>query len=168
VELILTALLLGNLQVTSYRSVPSQTDDSPWITSIGERVNNHGVAVSQDLLRAGRLHYGDTIYIEGYGFKVVNDCMNERIKNAIDIWVATRSDEHKVGVRNLKVWVIKCQQRKVMTGRLTGLGTGVELTDTTKRTSELTPMSSQMRTALTPGTDWQSRKKQTSMLITEP
>ena len=39
--LILIVTLLGNLQVTSYRSVPNQTDNSPYFTSIGERVHPH-------------------------------------------------------------------------------------------------------------------------------
>lgn len=107
-KLLLAAVLIGNLQVTSYRSVPSQTDDSPNYTSIGEHVHAHGVAVSRDLLKrwGGPLNYGDLVYIEGYGFKIVNDCMGEKNKQAVDIWVATHAEEKKVGVRHGKVWLI--------------------------------------------------------------
>lgn len=109
--LILIITLLGNLQVTSYRSVSNQTDNSPYFTSIGERVHPHGVAVSRDLLKrwGGPLNYGDTIYIEGYGFKVINDCMAARNKNAIDIWVGSKEEERRVGVRHLNVWLIHTQ-----------------------------------------------------------
>ena len=109
--------------MTSYRSVESQTDDSPFITSTGERVHKHGVAVSRDLLCpysygaskfhskkdcpfSEKIHYGDWLYVPHYGIKVVNDTMNERITNGIDLWVPSYEEEKKVGVRKLKVYVI--------------------------------------------------------------
>ena len=107
-SLLIKAIFIGILTVTSYRSVPSQTDNSPWTTSNGERVNEHGVAISQDLHRlwGGTLDYGDIVYIEGYGFKVVNDVMHPRMKKHIDIWVKTIKDEKEVGVKKLKIWRI--------------------------------------------------------------
>jgi len=107
-NLIMAAILIGNLQVTSYRSVPNQTDDSPNYTSIGEHVNNHGVAVSRDLLKrgGGPLNYGDLVYIEGFGFKFVNDCMGAQNKQAVDIWVGSYKEEKKIGVKHGKVWLI--------------------------------------------------------------
>jgi 3D (Asp-Asp-Asp) domain-containing protein len=119
-NLVLVTVFLGTMTVTSYRSVPSQTDSSPWITSIGERVHPHGVAVSRDLLKknGGPLNYGDTIYVQGYGFKVVNDVMHKRYKRHIDLWVSTYSQEHRIGVRTKDIWLIiptleeaiKCQR----------------------------------------------------------
>lgn len=106
-ELLLISVFVGNLTLTSYRSVAEQTDDSPYWTSIGERVNNHGVAVSQDLLKSGAVRYGDVLYIEGQGFKTVNDCMNGRLKKAVDVWVETYEDEKAVGKRTAKVWLVK-------------------------------------------------------------
>lgn len=95
-----------------------QTDDSPYYTSTGDRVNSHGVAVSRDLLcpmalsrnltikkhssrvcRIARIHYGDGLWIEGYGIKIVNDCMNKRHKRAVDIFVFTYAEEKKIGTR---------------------------------------------------------------------
>lgn len=99
--------------MTSYRSVPEQTDSSPYYTSIGERVHPHGVAVSQDLLkrRGGPINYGDILYIEDIGFKVVNDCMNARHKNHIDVWVSTLKKEQdfhkKFKNKKLKVWIVR-------------------------------------------------------------
>lgn len=110
-ELLLIGIFIGNLTVTSYRSVPAQTDDSPYWTSIGERVNNHSVAVSQDLLTSGKIHYGDVLYIDGHGFKTVNDCMNKRLKNSIDVWLETQEQEvafqKKWKSGKVKVWVVK-------------------------------------------------------------
>lgn len=108
-NLVLISILLGQLTITSYRSVPNQTDDTPFYTSIGEHVHPHGVAVSQDLLKknGGPLDYGDTLYIEGFGFKVINDCMNKRYTNRIDIWVKTYDEEKKINIKSKKVWIVK-------------------------------------------------------------
>lgn len=111
-NLVLASILIGNLTITAYRSVPHQTDDSPLYTSTGEHVNVHGIAVSQDLLRksGGPLNYGDLVYVEGLGFKTVNDCMNKRHHNAIDVWVERKEDEQEFfkKFRNGKrrVWLI--------------------------------------------------------------
>jgi 3D (Asp-Asp-Asp) domain-containing protein len=106
----LITIFLGNLIVTSYRSVPEQTDDSPFITSIGERVCRDGVAVSQDLLKSKRVKYGDWLYIAGVGLKRVNDTMHKRHKNHIDVWLPTLEAERKFHSRfkgkKVKVWVI--------------------------------------------------------------
>lgn len=112
-KLVLLAIILGNFNVTAYRSVPEQTDDSPNYTSTGEHVCGHGVAVSPDMFRkhGGVLDYGDTIYIEGIGFKVVNDTTNSRLKKHFDIWVPLYKDEKehdkKYRGKKLKIWVIR-------------------------------------------------------------
>lgn len=110
-ELVLLTLFVGNLTLTSYRSVKEQTDSSPYLTSIGERVNNHGVAVSQDLLRSGAVRYGDLLYIEGQGFKVVNDTMNSRINKSIDVWLETEAEESTFQKKwrsgKVRVWKVK-------------------------------------------------------------
>lgn len=106
-ELVIVVTLIGNMQVTSYRSIPSQTDSSPFVTSIGERTHKNGVAVSQDLLKTGAIKYGDIIFVEGYGFKVVNDTMNPRIKNHVDLWVETYEQEKAVGVKKLNIYRVR-------------------------------------------------------------
>lgn len=113
-NLILISLFIGNMGVTAYRSVPEQTDNSPFITSTGERVCKDGVAVSQDLLKSKRVKYGDWLYIEGIGLKRVNDTMNIRFKNHIDIWVKSLEDEkkfhNKFKGKKLKVWIVNFQE----------------------------------------------------------
>ncbi len=110
-ELILVSLLLGNLTLTSYRSVPSQTDDTPFVTSIGERVCKDGVAVSQDLLLSGRVKYGDWLYIDGVGLKRVNDTMAPRWKNHVDVWVSSYEKEKtfqkKFKGGQVPVWIVQ-------------------------------------------------------------
>lgn len=105
--MIIKALLLGVLTVTSYRSIPEQTDDTPFITSIGEHVHEGGIAVSQDLLASGVVGYHDIIYVEGFGFYQVNDTMNKRHVKHVDIWVETYGEEKLVGVQYKKVYLLK-------------------------------------------------------------
>ena len=105
--MLIELLLLGTLTVTSYRPVPSQTDASPTWTSIGDRTTKYGCAVSRDLLKSGAVHYGDVLYIEGYGYRIVNDTMNIRHTKHIDMLVFTHDEEKAVGTRHLKIYVVK-------------------------------------------------------------
>lgn len=115
-NLILTSVFLGSMIVTSYRSVPNQTDSSPYLTSIGERVGRDGVAVSQDWLLTGKIKYGDWVYIEEIGFKKVNDTMNARFSKRMDVWVTNYAEEKefdkKFKRKKLKVWLIKGKQNE--------------------------------------------------------
>lgn len=140
---IIALILIGKLTLTSYRSVPGQTDDSPFETSINEKVGLHGAAISQDLLCTAcrRLHhrcahpevnkwvhYGDCLYVEGVGFKIVNDVMGKvkhyRVRGQhgshllfikqlkwVDIWQPSYQHEHefhkKHGINKTKVWKIQ-------------------------------------------------------------
>lgn len=112
-NIVLTLVLIGNLTPTAYRSVPEQTDSSPFITATGERVHNRGVAVSRDLLKrwGGKLEYGDLLYIEGVGYKFVFDTMHERHKNRFDVWVPTLQAEkefdRKFRGKKLKVYLVR-------------------------------------------------------------
>lgn len=103
----LAFVLLSSMTLTSYRSVPNQTDASPYITSIGHHVHPYGAAVSQDLLASGEVCYGDVLYIPGYGLRTVNDTMAKRHTRWIDLWVATYAEEKSVGVRRMTptVWI---------------------------------------------------------------
>lgn len=139
----IVAVLLGLLTVTSYRSIKNQTDTSPFETSIGEHCYNGGAAISQDRLCGAcrrlhkrcthpenptKIHYGDCLYVEGIGYRIVNDCMGRfkhwRIKtnkglkkvfkkqdNWIDIWVSSYKEEHRFhsrfGIKEHKVWKIQ-------------------------------------------------------------
>jgi 3D (Asp-Asp-Asp) domain-containing protein len=97
VNLKLIAILIGHLTITAYRSTKAQTDNSPNWTSIGKRTCEHGIAVSQELLKqnGGPINYLDWVYVEGIGLKQVTDCMNKRYKNRVDVWVSTYKEEHE-------------------------------------------------------------------------
>lgn len=67
-----------------------------------------------------KLHYGDWLYIEGYGYRQVNDAMGEYttqrvrgkrvripIKQHIDIFVWTYGQEKSVGVKSANVYKVR-------------------------------------------------------------
>ena len=109
-------ILLGILTVTAYRLVPEQTkpecvNRSHCTTANGENVSELGVAVSQDFIKSGAIHYGDVLCIDGYGCRIVNDTTNIRHHKCLDLFVYTKNEEHKVGTRHLKVWVLKAKEQ---------------------------------------------------------
>ncbi len=135
-RLILVAILLGKLEVTSYRAVREQTDSTPFNTSTTERVRAGGCAISRDLLcgacrklhhRCARpdnptkLHYGDWLYIRGFGYRQINDVMADcatvrrrgrvvarfPIRRHVDIFVERWAEEHAVGVQQCYVYSVK-------------------------------------------------------------
>lgn len=115
---------LGMMTVTSYRSVPQQTDRTPHHTSIGYRTSELGVAVSQDqlckvskwcrrnvsLCDKTKIHYGDILVIEKVGPKIVFDCMHERHKRRLDVWVPTYQDEKRFGTRRLQAYLVEVRK----------------------------------------------------------
>lgn len=114
--MIFQAILLGTMTVTSYRAVPAQTkptctDRHHCETSIGENVSELGVAVSPDLLASGRVHYRDSLYVPGIGFRIVNDTTNSRLRNTVDVFVYEANEERAFGVRRLKVWLVGQPER---------------------------------------------------------
>jgi 3D (Asp-Asp-Asp) domain-containing protein len=86
---------------SAYNSVPWQTDDTPFITASGTHVR-HGV-IAANFLPIGTLVtipdiYGDQIF-------VVEDRMNARYTNNIDIWMEHIADAKQFGRRSVKIRV---------------------------------------------------------------
>lgn len=108
-ELILISTLT---QITSYRPVPAQTrpectDRFHCDTANGDGITMYGVAVSGDYLDSGELKFGDILYVPHFGMRVVNDRMGTRATHAIDLLVFTKAQEHAVGTRHEKVYVVR-------------------------------------------------------------
>lgn len=134
-SLVLIAILIGQLKITSYRPIPQQTDSTPFHTSTGEKVRAGGCAVSRDLLCGActklhkrckhpeypkKLHYGDWLYIRGFGYRQINDVMGDYstqrvkgkkvrfpIRQAVDIFVEKWAEEHSVGVQFKDVYKVR-------------------------------------------------------------
>ncbi|HPI67060.1 MAG TPA: hypothetical protein PKZ16_00730 [bacterium] len=87
------------ITVTAYSSTVDQCDDSPFITANGKRVYD-------GLVAANFLKFGTEVKFPDYfGDKVftVNDRMNKKHSDRIDIWMPTREQAIQFGARYIKV-----------------------------------------------------------------
>lgn len=111
-------LLYDNIWGTLYNAEKSQCDDTPLITGDGSRINPYKaselrwIAISHEMLYdewrrslidttkdnrfAGKIQYGDTIWIESpypqlNGWWIVRDTKNKRYQNSID-FLQTKGD----------------------------------------------------------------------------
>ncbi|MDQ5952338.1 MAG: hypothetical protein QG626_466 [Patescibacteria group bacterium] len=86
---------------SAYNSVPGQTDSTPFITASGTHVR-HGVLAANFLPIGTQVTipdiYGDEIF-------VVEDRMNARYTNNIDIWMESIADAKQFGRRTVKIYV---------------------------------------------------------------
>lgn len=91
------------LYVTAYSSTPEQTDDTPFITASGKLVRDGVVATNL-------LPLGTKIKIpELYGSKVfvVEDRMNPRNDQHVDIWFPTYWEARYFGIQRASVVVLE-------------------------------------------------------------
>ena len=87
---------------TGYSSTPDQTDDSPFITAWGTHVRDGVVA-------ANFLPFGTAIKIPDiYGDKVfiVEDRMNKRYTERVDVWFPDRQSALQFGLKKIRIEVI--------------------------------------------------------------
>lgn len=87
--------------VTAYSSTPDQTDDSPFITANGTRVRD-GIVAANFLRFGTRVRFPD---YSGNKVFVVTDRMHQRFSDRMDIWMETREEARRFGIRRLKVEV---------------------------------------------------------------
>ncbi|MFB9864745.1 hypothetical protein EFA69_05950 [Rufibacter immobilis] len=89
-----------NVSASVYFPEEAQTDEDPFITADGSRINERNprehrwLALSRNLLSrwGGHIAYGDSVKVEGIskqldGVYVVRDAMHRRIRNRVDILV---------------------------------------------------------------------------------
>lgn len=88
--------------VTSYNSVPEQTDSTPFITASGTHVRD-GVVASNYLPIGTRVRFPDVF---GSKIFIVEDRMNARYDKKIDIWSDDLQFSKNFGVRYLKMEVL--------------------------------------------------------------
>lgn len=108
----LFVVFLATVTLTSYQPRPEQTRPGcqgihNCFTSVGDIPTKYGAAASPDLLKSGALHYGDAIYVENYGWRIINDVMAKKNHNAIDLMVWSYQEEHSVGVQHRRIWTVK-------------------------------------------------------------
>ena len=91
--------------VTAYSSDPAQTDDTPCITANGFDVCKHN---EENIIAANFMKFGTQVRFPEYNsdqYFYVNDRMNARYTNRIDIWMKSKEAAKEFGVKRLKVEV---------------------------------------------------------------
>jgi 3D (Asp-Asp-Asp) domain-containing protein len=90
------------ITVTAYSSTPDQTDSTPFITANNTRVHD-GVAAANFLPFKTKIKFpeifGDKIF-------TIEDRMNRRFSDRIDIWMPSRAEARKFGMKKIKVEVL--------------------------------------------------------------
>lgn len=110
---------ISKVDVTMYNAVPAQTDNTPFITASGARINpdkateHRWIAISRDLQErwGGPLDFGDIVYIKGAGIHdglyMVQDNMNPRYTNRVDI-LRTEGDSQFAFIgKNIELYRVK-------------------------------------------------------------
>ncbi len=90
------------MRITAYASTPDETDNTPFMTANGTRTHD-GIVASNGLA------FGTTIQIPAlFGTKIftVEDRMNRRIQNTIDIWMSSKLAAINFGVARASVVVL--------------------------------------------------------------
>lgn len=100
-------------RATAYNSLASQTDSTPHITATGTRTRPGVIALSRDLLKV--FPYGSRVRIQDltgkYNFRnrifIVEDTMNKRKRNSVDIWMYRYRDAIQFGARKVRVTAVR-------------------------------------------------------------
>ncbi len=95
-DLVETPDRVMTVSMTAYNSLPEQTDSNPFETAMGT-TTRHGIVAANFVplgtyIKIPEL-YGDEIFI-------VEDRMNARYTNRVDIWMEKYSDARQFGVKN--------------------------------------------------------------------
>ena len=95
--------------VSAYSSTPAQTDSSPFITANGERVYWGGIAANIIDANGRNIPFGTKIMIPklfGDQIFTVNDRMNRRYQNNLDIWFSETSDARQFGRKTVDIVIV--------------------------------------------------------------
>ena len=92
--------------VTAYNPSTDQCDDDPLIAASMRKVRSGTIAVSRDLFDQGWV-FGRKVRIEGYGIFEINDLMNKRFTQRIDIFMWDESQAREFGRKNIKAALLE-------------------------------------------------------------
>ncbi|MSR76253.1 MAG: hypothetical protein EXS68_01510 [Candidatus Ryanbacteria bacterium] len=99
-----------NLEVSAYTSRARETDSTPFITATGRRVR-WGIVASNKFPLGTQLRLPDLFGPEIF---VVEDCMNERYKHRVDVWMPQLRPAIKFGVQKMiRVEVVEYGRRRM-------------------------------------------------------
>ncbi len=90
---------------TGYSSTVRETDRTPFITASNTPTRDGILALSRDLLKrytpGAPFDFGDRVHVRGLGEFLVEDSMNSRWNNRIDVWFPSTREAVRFGVREV-------------------------------------------------------------------
>ncbi|QGY39732.1 hypothetical protein GM415_06235 [Pseudodesulfovibrio cashew] len=92
--------------VTAYNPAVDQTDSDPLIAASMRKVRQGTIAVSRDLFDQGWV-FGRKVRIEGLGIFEINDLMNKRYTQRIDIFMWDEDQARQFGKKNIKAALLE-------------------------------------------------------------
>jgi 3D (Asp-Asp-Asp) domain-containing protein len=90
------------LELTAYTPTVRQCNEEPLIAASMRKVRLGTVAVSRDLFEQGWV-FGKKVYIQGHGIFEINDLMNRRFDNSMDVFMWEEKKALEFGRKRLKV-----------------------------------------------------------------
>jgi len=84
--------------VTAYSSTPDQTDDAPFISASGQHVRK-GICASNEFPFGTKIKVGDYVC-------EIQDRMNRRYPDRIDIWFPSRKEALEFGIATLTIKIL--------------------------------------------------------------
>lgn len=90
------------VDVTGYSSSPEETDDDPFITASGKYVGE-GIVAANFLPLGTKIRFPERF---GNQIFVVEDRMNKRFYDKVDIWFDTKEEAKNFGVQSLKIEIL--------------------------------------------------------------
>lgn len=101
----------GNVYVrvlaTGYSSSVAETDETPFVTAANTPTRPGTLALSRDLLHeytpGAPFSFGDRVRVHGLGEFLVEDVMNARWSNRIDVWFPSRDEALWFGRREVVI-----------------------------------------------------------------
>lgn len=97
----LTNSPVRTVTVTAYNPTTDQCDDDPLIAASMRKVRQGTIAVSRDLFDQGWV-FGRKVRIEGLGIFEINDLMNKRFTQRIDIFMWDENEARQFGKKNIR------------------------------------------------------------------
>lgn len=92
--------------VTAYNPTTDQCDEDPLIAASMRKVRSGTIAVSRDLFDQGWV-FGRKVRIEGIGIFEINDLMNKRFTQRIDIFMWDEGQARQFGKKNIKAALLE-------------------------------------------------------------
>jgi 3D (Asp-Asp-Asp) domain-containing protein len=75
-------------------------------TASGDHPSIKTIGISRDLKQRYKIKWGTKLHIKGFGVRIVEDLMNRRIKNSVDIWYPTKNQCRIFGKKKTTITVI--------------------------------------------------------------